>query len=97
MATNPKAKPAAKPKLREKQPLPFGKRNYAWFGIALLTIIVGYIFLGSGSITIAPILLVLGYCVLIPVAILLSPEKKVKAPPAEEKQEPRPQTIAPAD
>lgn len=71
--SNPK-----QPKARE--PLPFGKRNYLWFGIALVTILVGYIFLGSGSITIAPILLVLGYCVLVPVAILIPAEKRKTSP-----------------
>jgi len=68
--------------------LPFGKRNYIWFGIAIFTIIVGYVFLGSGDITIAPILLVLGYCVLVPIAILLPPEKKAKAPATGEVIEP---------
>ncbi|MCI0531288.1 MAG: DUF3098 domain-containing protein [candidate division Zixibacteria bacterium] len=72
-------KPTPKqPKTRE--PLPFGKRNYLWFGIALVTILIGYIFLGYGSITIAPILLVLGYCVLVPVAILIPSEKKKASP-----------------
>ena len=88
MEEKPKTKPAQKVKVPEKKGLPFGKRNYILFGIALLTIIVGYVFLGSGSITIAPILLVLGYCVLVPVAILLPPEKKVKAAPVEQKLEP---------
>ncbi len=50
---------------------PFGPRNYAVFGIGLLSIVLGYVFLAKGSITAAPILLVLGYCVLIPVAIML--------------------------
>jgi hypothetical protein len=47
-----------------------GRRNWIAFGIALLVIVVGYVFLANGSITIAPILLVLGYCVLVPYAIL---------------------------
>ncbi len=50
--------------------LPFGKKNYALFGVAALVIIAGYIALSKGSITLAPILLLLGYLVLIPVAIL---------------------------
>lgn len=79
MAEKTKAKQSVKPKPTVKQALPFGKRNYVWFGIALASIIIGYIFLGTGDITIAPILLVLGYCVLVPVAILLPPEKKAKA------------------
>ena len=88
MAEKPKTKPNPKAKVTEKKGLPFGKRNYIWFGIAIFTIIVGYVFLGSGDITIAPILLVLGYCVLVPIAILLPPEKKVKTPVAGEIIEP---------
>ncbi len=48
---------------------PFGKKNYIMFGIALVTIIVGFILLAQGSITLAPILLVIGYG-LIPFAIM---------------------------
>ncbi|MCX6829611.1 MAG: hypothetical protein NT002_10075 [candidate division Zixibacteria bacterium] len=55
---------------------PFGPKNYAIFGIGLLVIILGYISLASGSITLAPILLVLGYCVLIPVAIIIDGRRK---------------------
>jgi hypothetical protein len=47
-----------------------GRKNWIAFGVALGVIILGYIFLASGSITLAPILLVLGYCVLVPYAIL---------------------------
>ncbi len=50
---------------------PFGKKNYLYFGLALIVIIIGYIALWQGSITLAPILLVIGYCVLIPVAIIV--------------------------
>ena len=50
---------------------PFGRRNYMFFGVAMLSIILGYIALGQGSITLAPILLVLGYCVLVPVSLII--------------------------
>lgn len=50
---------------------PFGKRNYLVFALALVVIIIGYITLGQGSITLAPILLVVGYCVLIPIALII--------------------------
>lgn len=50
--------------------LPFTRKNYYIFAVGLLIIIAGYISLGSGSITLAPILLVLGYCAIIPIAIL---------------------------
>jgi hypothetical protein len=41
-----------------------------WWGAAALVLIAGYADLWRGSESVAPILLVLGYCVLIPVAIL---------------------------
>ncbi len=50
--------------------LPFTKKNYYIFLGGLLAIIIGYIALSQGSITLAPLLLVLGYCVIIPIAIL---------------------------
>ena len=50
---------------------PFGRKNYLWFGVALATIIAGYIFLAQGSETLAPVLLVVGYCVLIPVSLIV--------------------------
>ena len=56
--------------------LPFDRENLILFGIALAVIVVGYLFLAKGSITIAPILLVLGYCVLVPVAIIFRPRRR---------------------
>ncbi|HEX5438749.1 MAG TPA: hypothetical protein VFW98_16475 [Gemmatimonadaceae bacterium] len=41
-----------------------------WWGLAVLALVLGYADLIRGGITIAPILLVLGYIVLIPIAIL---------------------------
>lgn len=41
-----------------------------WWGAALLTLVLGYADLARGGESIAPILLVLGYCVLVPRAIL---------------------------
>jgi hypothetical protein len=55
---------------------PFGRKNYILLGVSLLVIIIGYICLGYGddpnnpvSLTVAPIVLVIGYG-LIPFAIL---------------------------
>ncbi len=45
-------------------------RPLLFWGIALLTIVAGFADLARGGITIGPILLVLGYCVLVPIAIL---------------------------
>ena len=45
-------------------------RPWLWWTIALVTILLGYADLARGGMTVAPILLVLGYCVLVPLAIL---------------------------
>ena len=62
--------PGQRPAEPPNAEIPFGKKNYILFGIAALVIVGGYIALSKGSITLAPILLLLGYLVLIPMAIL---------------------------
>jgi hypothetical protein len=49
----------------------FQRKNYLTFIGGLTSIFLGYILLANGSISLAPILLVLGYCVIIPVSILI--------------------------
>jgi hypothetical protein len=51
---------------------PSRSRPLLWWGIAMLTILAGYADLARGGETIAPVLLVAGYCVLVPIAILRS-------------------------
>ena len=50
--------------------IPFGKKNYILFALAAAVIVAGYVALSMGSITLAPILLLTGYLVLIPWGIL---------------------------
>jgi hypothetical protein len=45
-------------------------RRWMWWGIAGLVLVAGFADLARGGETIAPILLAVGYCVLIPIAIL---------------------------
>jgi hypothetical protein len=45
-------------------------RGVVWWGAALLVIVLGFADLARGGETIAPILLAVGYCVLVPLAIL---------------------------
>jgi hypothetical protein len=45
-------------------------RGFMWWGIAAVVLIAGFADLARGGETIAPILLAIGYCVLIPLAIL---------------------------
>jgi hypothetical protein len=47
-------------------------RPLLWWGISILVILAGYADLARGGETIAPVLLVVGYCVLVPLAILRS-------------------------
>lgn len=71
---------------------PIEKKNWVWFGIGIGVIILGYILLTTGItegpslpqgkwnnpfvIYVAPVLLVIGYCVLIPFAILKTFKEK---------------------
>lgn len=50
---------------------PYGKKNYIFFGFAMLVILGGFFSLSSGSDTVAPILLVVGYLILIPIALMV--------------------------
>jgi hypothetical protein len=56
--------------------------NYKIFGLGLLILIIGYFFMAQGpadsfmSLTLSPIILVIGYCVVIPYAILWKAKKR---------------------
>ena len=66
--------------------LPYGKRNGIVLLIGLLVIAIGYFCMarppvdGFLSLTLAPILLVIGYCVLIPTALLLKRDGEAAEP-----------------
>lgn len=72
MAQKDKDKEKDKAKARRAKTAPepghltFGTRNYLALGAALVCILGGFGLLAGGSITAAPVLLVLGYCVLVP-------------------------------
>ncbi|HVG46109.1 MAG TPA: hypothetical protein VM890_15310 [Longimicrobium sp.] len=51
--------------------LRFTPKNLALLGAGLAAIILGYVLLGAADNVIAPLLLVLGYAVLIPLGIIL--------------------------
>ncbi len=63
-------------------------RNIKWLGAGAISIIIGYIALAQGpynnplSVTVAPIFLALGYCILIPVGLAIHPvaSKKPETP-----------------
>lgn len=51
--------------------LRFGRRNYAALGAAAVAIVAGFWLLAGGSTTAAPLLLVLGYVILVPAGLAL--------------------------
>ena len=68
--------------------LPLKKSNYLIMGAGLLLIVLGYLAMLEGSVegflplVVAPILLVLGYCVVIPIGILYRERKDEAERPA---------------
>ena len=91
MAKIEKSKLTKKSKLDDI--LPLERENYIILGVGLLVIILGYIALsgnqveGFSQLTVAPILLVLGYCVIIPVGIMYRKKDKKAAQSAEQVQQ----------
>lgn len=65
------------------------RSNYLFFGIGMVIIIIGYIFMAQGpwnnfwSLTLAPILLVIAYAIIIPVSIMFR-EKRAQSRPTSE-------------
>lgn len=51
--------------------LKFSRVNAVLAAAGLVSIVLGYVLLSRGSVTAAPLLLVLGYVVLLPLAIIL--------------------------
>ena len=60
----------------------FSKKNYFLGAIGLATIILGYVVMASGtvnsfqSLTLAPIMLFVGYLIIIPIALIYRDKKK---------------------
>ena len=51
---------------------PFGRKNYLLFLIGVITIMAGYILMYlTADIVWAPVVLVIGYCVIIPISIMI--------------------------
>ena len=65
---------------------PWRRENYLILLLGIIIIILGFIFLSIGpvnsiwSLDVAPLLLFLGYCVIIPVAILYRKKEKTVSP-----------------
>lgn len=68
----------------EQSRLVLGPLNYGLMGGGLLSILVGFALLAARDISLAPFLLVLGFCVLIPAGLLVErvPGRKPGGPDA---------------
>jgi len=49
----------------------WGLWNNVLLGLGVATLVMGYVALSRGSTTMAPVLLVAGYCILIPASLLI--------------------------
>ena len=64
----------------------FSSKNYLIFGIGLIFIIFGYCIMGTGtvnsfqSLTLAPIMLFIGYIVIIPLALIFRDKSEKNLP-----------------
>jgi hypothetical protein len=76
-----------KKQIVKKSSLPFTAENYYLFFAGLVFILVGYFLLGSGdvngvvSLTFSPVILTIGYLVIIPLAILYRRKEKEETQP----------------
>ena len=76
--------------VREPQ-LPLGRQNFLIIGTGIVVIVLGYLAMLEGSVegviplVLAPILLVAGYCVIVPLGILYrkSPPREKGAPASD--------------
>jgi hypothetical protein len=82
MAAKPKPKTKRTgPRGKKEITLPLEKTNFMIIVLGIIIIIIGYILMSENSVNgflptvISPILLVLGYCVIIPYGILKKPKK----------------------
>jgi hypothetical protein len=62
---------SAAPAERRESAVSFSLRNWIFLAAGLLCIVAGYVTLAGASTVAAPLLLVLGYVILIPLGIIL--------------------------
>ena len=76
MAKSIRRETSRRRKSGDQLPFPLGRENFLLIGLGLLIIATGYLALMEGSVegflplVVAPILLIFGYCVVIPFGIL---------------------------
>jgi hypothetical protein len=81
-------KESPKRRITREEHLPLGRENFIILGIGLAVIVVGYLAMigapveGFLPLVLSPILLVAGYCVIIPLGIMYRKNRSAAAPDA---------------
>ena len=83
-----------KPASRQKKEItfPFEKQNFVIIGAGIVVLIIGYFLMSQNSVdgflptVVAPIVLIIGYCVIIPYGILKKPARVDQINPADDQQ-----------
>ncbi len=76
LMSNQGRKTTTRKQLRKKEGIALNPQNYLIAGVGVLLIIISYTFLAQPpvdsfwSLDLAPVLLVIGYCIIIPIAIM---------------------------
>jgi hypothetical protein len=87
----PKTSKTKKTAAKQKKEItfPLGKENFVIIGIGIAVLLIGYILMGQNSVdgflptVVSPIVLLLGYCVIIPYGILKRPKKEAESGAAD--------------
>lgn len=82
-------------KAKKEISLPLEKTNFIIITAGIIVLIIGYILMSGNSVdgftntVLAPVLLVLGYCVIIPYGIIKKPKKTATSGKLEEENIPK--------
>ncbi len=87
------AKTRKSPSRQKKEiTFPFEKQNFVIIGAGIVVLIIGYFLMSQDSVdgflptVVAPIVLIIGYCVIIPYGILKKPAKPAETNTAADQQ-----------
>lgn len=78
--TEPKKQIRRTKTTKESLPLTVGIKNLIVLIIAIVVMIIGWVLLAKGSMTLAPLLLIISYCILIPISIMIGLGKNRNLP-----------------
>lgn len=95
MATKPSKSKKTAIKAKKEISLPLEKTNFIIIAAGIIVLIIGYLLMSGNTVdgfantVIAPVLLVLGYCVIIPYGILKKTKKSATSGKLDEEKIPK--------